>query len=434
MTDYSNLVVDGNWAAAALAAIENAKLTGSYRVTWKPGVYVASGILLESGITLDAPGVTLQHPSGIDLTHILTTKLMQTNGTIAAGDTHLTIDTVNGFELGSVIGIRAAGGASIYQYGDLVTGIDSDDTSLTLDDVFGFNSAGFLIIDDELVQYTGLIGNTFTGLSRGLYGTPAFEHSSGARVSLALVHYTTVIGISGNILTLETPALLGVTVSRVLWGAKNILVTGITVDGNKPAQQGAQKPHGAMVQFSRSIRFENCTFKNCAHAGIFDYQGSREISINTCHFENNGYPADGAGADIWAFGGASIDVTNSQFAGGYIGVALDDRTTDSNEHDAQIFNSHIIGNIIEAAVGVVVNGVRDSTLIDNRITAQQGAVIYGSKQGTQAVPVSNILLDGNTFVNGDPAIEVEADAVNINILPNNIYENCVREIVLYYGN
>lgn len=434
MTDYSNLVIDGNWGAAANAAIQNAKMGKLYRVTWKPGVYVASGITLESGITLDAPGVTLIHPNGADSTHILNTKLSQTTGTIAAGDNLLTVTSAVGVEVGSVVGIRAAGGASVYQYGGLVNSINSAATSLVLDDVFGFNSAGFLIIDSEVIQYSGLSGNTFTGLTRGLFGTLATGHQAGAVVALALVHYATVVAINGNVLTLDTPAVFGVTGSRVLWGAKDITVKGLTIDGNKPAQQGAQKPHGAMVQFSRGVRFENCIFKNCAHAGLFDYQGSYDVSLNNCQFENNGYADEQAGADVWAFGGASVDVSNSHFTGGYIGVALDDRTTNSNEHDAQVFNSHIANNNIDAVVGIVVNGVRDSSLIGNRITAPQGVVIYGSKQGTVALPVDNITVDGNTFVNGDPAIEVSTHTTHIVIFPNNVYENCIRQIVDTSGN
>lgn len=400
-----------------------------HRVTWKPGVYVASGIVLESGITLDAPGVTLKHPNGADSTHILNTKLSQTNGTIAAADNLLTVTSAAGVEAGTVIGIRAAGGASVYQYGGLVNSINSAATSLVLDDIFGFNSAGFLIIDSEVIQYNGLSGNTFTGLTRGLFGTLATGHDEGARVSQSLVHYATVKAINGNVLTLDMPAAFGVVGSRVLWGAKDIVVKGLTLDGNKPAQRANSQPHGAMLQFSRGVRFEDCTFKNCAHAGLFDYQGSRDISVSACQFENNGYADEHAGADVWAFGGASVDVVSSRFTGGYIGIALDDRTTNSNEHDAQVFNSHVSDNTIDAVVGVVVNGVRDSTLTNNRITARQGAVIYGSKQGTKAVPVSNILVDGNTFINGDPAIEIGANTSQVVIAPENIYINCIREIV-----
>jgi hypothetical protein len=49
----------------------------------------------------------------------------------------------------------------------------------------GFLSAGALIIDSELIQYTGKTATTFTGITRGAYGSSKSSHTAGVYVSEA---------------------------------------------------------------------------------------------------------------------------------------------------------------------------------------------------------------------------------------------------------
>lgn len=49
-----------------------------------------------------------------------------------------------------------------------------------------FASSGTLLIDTELIAYTGKTSTTFTGITRGVYGTTNVAHSTGADVSEAL--------------------------------------------------------------------------------------------------------------------------------------------------------------------------------------------------------------------------------------------------------
>lgn len=49
-----------------------------------------------------------------------------------------------------------------------------------------FQSSGTLLIENELVGYTGKTSTTFTGITRGIYGTTNTSHSIGANVSEAL--------------------------------------------------------------------------------------------------------------------------------------------------------------------------------------------------------------------------------------------------------
>jgi len=63
--------------------------------------------------------------------------------------------------------------------------INSSVTTLTLTDASLFPSSGtnFIIIDSEEISYTGVSGNTLTGLTRGVAGTTAASHSDNATVT-----------------------------------------------------------------------------------------------------------------------------------------------------------------------------------------------------------------------------------------------------------
>ena len=63
--------------------------------------------------------------------------------------------------------------------------INSAVTTLTLTDATQFPSTGtnFIIIGSEEMSYTGITGNTLTGVTRGVAGTTAASHSDGATVT-----------------------------------------------------------------------------------------------------------------------------------------------------------------------------------------------------------------------------------------------------------
>ena len=63
--------------------------------------------------------------------------------------------------------------------------INDSVTTLTLTDASLFPSTGtnFIIIGSEEISYTGVSGNTLTGLTRGVAGTTAASHSDGATVT-----------------------------------------------------------------------------------------------------------------------------------------------------------------------------------------------------------------------------------------------------------
>ena len=65
--------------------------------------------------------------------------------------------------------------------------INSSTTTIVLTDASQFSSSGtnFIIIGSEEISYTGITGNTLTGVTRGVDGTTAASHSDGVTVTFS---------------------------------------------------------------------------------------------------------------------------------------------------------------------------------------------------------------------------------------------------------
>ena len=87
-------------------------------------------------------------------------------------------------------------GAFHYDYTTTLSGeLTQQATTIPVTSTTGFSTAGAIVIDYEVVSYTGITSNSFTGCTRGAYGTAATSHSSGAYVGGAQ-------GASANTVTL----------------------------------------------------------------------------------------------------------------------------------------------------------------------------------------------------------------------------------------
>jgi hypothetical protein len=64
----------------------------------------------------------------------------------------------------------------------LSTAINSTDTSIVLSNVVGLAGSGFIKLDDEIIYYTYIEGNTLGGVFRGQANTTAASHAVGASV------------------------------------------------------------------------------------------------------------------------------------------------------------------------------------------------------------------------------------------------------------
>ena len=59
--------------------------------------------------------------------------------------------------------------------------------TITVDSTSGFPTTGHIIIDDEIIQYTGITSTTFTGCTRGSLGTVATYHDDNDEVETATI-------------------------------------------------------------------------------------------------------------------------------------------------------------------------------------------------------------------------------------------------------
>lgn len=73
----------------------------------------------------------------------------------------------------------------------LTSGMSASDVEVQVASTAAFPSAGTLTIDAEIIEYTGKTATSFTGLSRGKYGTTAASHLSGANTYM-ITWYTKI--------------------------------------------------------------------------------------------------------------------------------------------------------------------------------------------------------------------------------------------------
>lgn len=95
----------------------------------------------------------------------------------------------------------------------LASTITNSETTIALASTTGFPTAGAVLIDQEIIFYTGISGNDLTGCTRGDDGTVAAAHTSGVPVSHAIVafHHN---ALKDEIEAIETS--LNLTASRAL--------------------------------------------------------------------------------------------------------------------------------------------------------------------------------------------------------------------------
>lgn len=76
-------------------------------------------------------------------------------------------------------------------------GISDSDVTLTLADASSFPASGTVLIDEELITYSGKSSNDLTGLTRGTNGTSAASHISGETVQLAVGNTNSDVDFTG---------------------------------------------------------------------------------------------------------------------------------------------------------------------------------------------------------------------------------------------
>ncbi len=81
----------------------------------------------------------------------------------------------------SLIGFAITGDEA-FASTNLTTGIDQDDTTISVTSTANFLSADNIFIGEEKISYTSVTATSFTGVSRGVDKTDAAAHTAGNRV------------------------------------------------------------------------------------------------------------------------------------------------------------------------------------------------------------------------------------------------------------
>jgi hypothetical protein len=89
------------------------------------------------------------------------------------------------------------------KFATLQVPIDADDTTITVDLITGFPNSGAVTIGGEVIFYTGISGNSFTGCIRGSDGTTASTHPTATVVAMLFVaaHHRT---LANGLIQVET--------------------------------------------------------------------------------------------------------------------------------------------------------------------------------------------------------------------------------------
>jgi hypothetical protein len=74
----------------------------------------------------------------------------------------------------------------------------------------GFYTSGYIVVDAEIIQYTGVTPTSFTGITRGVAGSNGANHSAGAPIGIAQV---SPAGVAANVLIDITDLSNGVTLN-----------------------------------------------------------------------------------------------------------------------------------------------------------------------------------------------------------------------------
>ena len=154
--------------------------------------------------------------------------------------------------------------------------ISPSDVTITADDTTGFPlaTAGvcYLVIDTEVISYTGLTPTTFTGCARGQMGTTAASHSDQAQINNFLV-------LMGNPMTLALQIMLST--GNGTNGPYDVLpaCAGLAIDQNLVDVAGIENERDRWLQ-SYVFQFEE--FKSIAGKQFLETQIYTFINAYPC--------------------------------------------------------------------------------------------------------------------------------------------------------
>ena len=376
--------------AAIREANNKAKSLGGAVVTLDAGVYEAKGIIQDSHVIFDFNGVTLKSPDGL-APNLIETRTTNCVCDIVKDSNVVTITSgdASGIEIGTRVGVLGGGGILDTQVSKLTAPITETSTIISLVNVTGLFANAPLLIGDELISFTGVSGNTITGVIRGAFGTTAVSHTTSEDIGVARYLGATVIAKDGNTITLNKPCLKTASGVRLVYGTIGAGVIGFpTLDGNKPIG-GAPSSVYCYYAATASSGIYDLKIINGDVGGIMFANGSAYNYGNRIFMHDCGVPEGGRGGSFWLYQGCEdnhfnhIEVTGKA----WVGVYLDDRTSSSDPWNAPNDNNTFVTTNIDVTESTtaplnIVSG-RYNKFLNGKIKAPRvGINISDNSQGT----------------------------------------------------
>lgn len=409
--------------------------SGNYHITEL--VYVDSNITIK-GLGKPLIDIDESSPGGI------VPRPRSTTGAISAGSRSLVVGSATGMDVGDVLTVEAAGGATTVQATTLTTGINSTINEIALASVTGLSTAGTMLIGGtEIIRYTGISTLTLTGVTRGQLGTTAAAHLSGATADTVNSLNAQIEAVSGTTITLVETAVFGVSAAEVETGSANVMITGLQLNGNRNLVTPPNaNPHPILIRAGSNVIVNDCVIYNGDHSAVFIDRGSRNCTVQNCDFYDIGIPLSDLGSAIWLWGGTrNCTIDNNRIWGDTShGITVDDRSSTHDMYDGSPRNNAITRNKINlsrstsaAPDGIVFNGTIGSIVTGNTVigkgTNSRGIVIGSGGQGF--VPLANQDNYVHDNVIEDCHYGIVGSEANGARWGQNVFRNCTVDRDLY---
>lgn len=329
--------------AAMQAANDYVASRGGGVIALPPGTFPCVGVVQDSRVLFEGARTTLVHPGSGNTTPVIDARVRNTTGTITGGSVTLTVADATGIEEGTIVAVRAAGGLASTQYTTLAGVVtDTQTTGITLTNPAAYPPAGWLLVDEEIIEYTGLSAGALTGVTRGAFGTNPAGHAAGAIIGFAVRHYGKVEAVIGNTLMLDRPAHESVKDAEVSFGIRRPGLRDITIDGNLTRPQmsfGAMVIRWSLVSegFAEDIGAVN------AESAFMLTRGTRGCDLIRLRAHDCAGPEQSRGASVWVYQGCRENNFHMPRITGdtWTGIYFDDRTSVADEWMAPNDNNSI---------------------------------------------------------------------------------------------
>jgi parallel beta-helix repeat protein len=407
---------------AAIQRAENDMAAKAGIVYFPAGTYIAAGVRIDSNVEFTGePGATLKHLNGTSGSHIVTSRVFATKGSIVEGSNRLTVTSTKGVVPGAVIAVRAAGGASPVQTSTLSTPMPNAANWVSVASNKGWGKEpNYLLVENEVVAYKSLSGSTMQGVTRGALGTAVAFHPAGSRVSQLNVLYARVAAVGANVIDLDRVAIQGVRSADVYTGSMNMTIRGLTLDGSRVPGGSTSNPFPLNFELARGAHVEGCTIRNGDHGAVRFDKGTVESTIQGNTLTDNGTVPEGLGAAVWLYRGSSDNVVANNVINGLtnLGITPDDRSESATEYDAPADRNLIVGNVIDIPkvdtvpgnAAIFVSGSNGNVIEGNDVrSTMHGVWLYGSTQGIVHASTSGNVVRNNKLANHDWGLNVSGN-------------------------